>query len=127
MRKIFILFILLLVSCNKPNVTKKEEAVITIDSIFSNDVEKMNSLLIKTEGLEDDVKQVVHQKDVFKAENSNLKTENSDLKEEIAITKDCLVVANKKINEYKLPKKRSFFDKVLGKNKDSITVKDTIK
>jgi len=126
MRKIFILFILLVVSCNKPNVTKKEEAV-TIDSIFSNDIEKMESLLIKTEGLEDDVKLVVHQKDVFKSENSNLKTENSNLKEEIAITKDCLSVANKKINEYKVPKKRSFFDKVLGSNKDSITVKDTIK
>jgi hypothetical protein len=125
MRKIFILFILLVVSCNKPNVTKKEEAV-TIDSIFSNDIEKMDSLLVKTEGLEDDVKLVVHQKDVFKSENSNLKTENSNLKEEIAITKDCLVVANKKINEYKTPKKRSFFDKVLGANKDSITVKDTI-
>jgi hypothetical protein len=125
MRNIFILFILLVVSCNKPNVTKKEEAV-TIDSIFSNDIEKMESLLIKTEGLEDDVKLVVHQKDVFKSENSNLKTENSNLKEEIAITKDCLVVANKKINEYKMPKKRSFFDKVLGANKDSITVKDTM-
>lgn len=126
MRKIFILFILLVVSCNKPNVTKKEEAVVTIDSIFSNDIEKMESLLIKTEGLEDDVKLVVYQKDVFKSENSNLKTENSNLKEEIAITKDCLVVANKKINEYKMPKKRSFFDKVLGANKDSITVKDTM-
>lgn len=127
MRKIFILFVLLVASCNKPNVTEKEGDVVVIDSLFSNDIEKMDSLLVKTEGLEDDVKQVVHQKDVFKTENSNLKTENSDLKEEIAITKDCLVVANKKINEYKLPKKRSFFDKVLGKNKDSITVKDTIK
>jgi hypothetical protein len=127
MRKIFILLILLVVSCNKPNVTKKEEAVVTIDTIFSNDIEKMDSLLVKTEGLEDDVKLVINQKDVFKTENSNLKTENSNLKEEIAITKDCLVVANKKINEYKLPKKRSFFDKMLGKNKDSITVKDTIK
>jgi hypothetical protein len=36
-------------------------------------------------------------------------------------------VANEKIKEYKVPKKRSFFDKVLGKNKDSITVIDTIK
>ena len=127
MRKIFILFILLTASCNKYNVIEKEGDVVIVDSLFSNDIEKMDSLLVKTEGLEDDVKQVVHQKDVFKTENSNLKTENSDLKEEIAITKDCLVVANKKINEYKLPKKRSFFDKVLGKNKDSITVKDTIK
>jgi hypothetical protein len=127
MRKIFILFILLAVACNKSTITEKNEDVVTIDSLFSNDMEKMNSLLVKTEGLEDDVKKVVYQKDVFKSENSNLKTENSNLKEEIAITKDCLVVANKKINEYKLPKKRSFFDKVLGKNKDSITVKDTIK
>jgi uncharacterized protein YdcH (DUF465 family) len=127
MRKIFILFVLLVASCNKHNVTEKEGDVVVIDSLFSNDIEKMDSLLVKTEGLEDDVKQVVHQKDVFKTENSNLKTENLDLKEEIAVTKDCLVVANKKINEYKLPKKRSFFDKVLGKNKDSITVKDTIK
>jgi regulator of replication initiation timing len=125
MRNIFILFILLVVSCNKPNVIKKEEAV-TIDSIFSNDIEKMDSLLVKTEGLEDNVEQVVNYKDILKVENSNLKTENSNLKEEITITKDCLVVANKKINEYKMPKKRSFFDKVLGANKDSITVKDTI-
>ena len=127
MRKIFILFILLAVACNKSAITEKNEDVVTMDSLFSNDMEKMNSLLVKTEGLEDDVKKVVYQKDVFKSENSNLKTENSNLKEEIAITKDCLIVANKKINEYKLPKKRSFFDKVLGKNKDSITVKDTIK
>lgn len=127
MRKIFILFILLLVSCNKPNVTKKEEAVVTIDSTFFNNIEKMDILLIKTEGLEDDVKQVVHDKVVFKKQNSSLKKENSNLKEEIAITKDCLVVANKKINKYKLPKKRSFFDKVLGAKKDSITVIDTIK
>jgi hypothetical protein len=127
MRKIFILFILLAVACNKSTVTEKNKDVVTMDSLFSNDIEKMNSLLVKTEGLEDDVKKVVYQKDVFKSENSNLKTENSNLKEEIAITKDCLIVANKKINEYKLPKKRSFFDKVLGKNKDSITVKDTIK
>jgi regulator of replication initiation timing len=126
MRNIFIFLILLVVSCNKPNKTKKEEVFIEIDSIFSNDIEKIEGLLIKTEGLEDNVKQVVYQKNVFKSENSNLKIENSNLKEEIAITKDCLQVANEKIKEYKYPKKRSFFDKVLGTNKDSITVKDTI-
>jgi hypothetical protein len=32
-----------------------------------------------------------------------------------------------KIKEYKVPKKRSFFNKVLGTNKDSITIKDTIR
>jgi hypothetical protein len=125
MRKIFIIFIILLVSCSKSNVAKKEEVVV-IDTIFSNNVENMDSLLVKTEGLEDNVEQVVNYKDILRAENSDLKTENSNLKEEITITKDCLVVANKKINEYKMPKKRSFFDKVLGSNKDSITVKDTI-
>ena len=125
MRKIFIIFIILLVSCSKSNVAKKEEVVV-IDTIFSNNVENMDSLLVKTEGLEDNVEQVVNYKDILRAENSDLKTENSNLKEEITITKDCLVVANKKINEYKMPKKRSFFDKVLGSNKDSIIVKDTI-
>jgi regulator of replication initiation timing len=113
------------VSCSKSNVAKKEEVVV-IDTIFSNNVENMDSLLVKTEGLEDNVEQVVNYKDILRAENSDLKTENSNLKEEITITKDCLVVANKKINEYKMPKKRSFFDKVLGSNKDSIIVKDTI-
>jgi regulator of replication initiation timing len=98
-----------------------------MDTIFSNNVENMDSLLIQTEGLEDNVEQVVNYKDILRAENSDLKTENSNLKEEIATTKDCLVVANKKIKEYKTPKKRSFFDKVLGANKDSITVIDTIK
>lgn len=125
MRKIFILFVLL-VSCNKHNVTKEENNV-EIDSTFSNNVENMDSLLIKTEGLEEDVKQVVHQKDVFKVENSNLKTENFDLKEEIAVTKDSLLIVNKKIKEYKIPKKRSFFDKVLGVKKDSTIVIDTTK
>ena len=125
MRKIFIIFIVLLVSCSKSNVSKKE--VVLMDTIFSNNVENMDSLLIQTEGLEDNVEQVVNYKDILRAENSDLKTENSNLKEEIATTKDCLVVANKKIKEYKTPKKRSFFDKVLGANKDSITVIDTIK
>jgi hypothetical protein len=114
MRKIFILFILL-ASCEKHNASKEENNV-TIDSTFSNNIERMDSLLVKTEGLEDNIKKVVHQKDIFKKENYSLK-------EEIAITKDCLVVANKKIN--KIPKKRSFFDKVLGVKKDSTT--DTIK
>jgi FtsZ-binding cell division protein ZapB len=87
----------------------------------------MDSLLIKTEGLEDNVEQVVNYKDILRVENSDLKNENFNLKEEIATTKDCLVIANKKINEYKVPKKRSLFDKVIGANKDSITVIDTIK
>jgi len=125
MRKIFIIFIALLVSCSKSNVTKKED--VAIDFIFSNNIENMDSLLVKTEGLEDNVEQVVNYKDILKVENSNLKTENSNLKEEITIAKDCLQVANNKIKEYKTPKKRSFFDKVLGTNKDSITVIDTIK
>jgi phosphoglycerate-specific signal transduction histidine kinase len=125
MEKIFIIFVVLLVSCSKSRVTKKE--VVAIDTIFSNNVENMDSLLIKTEGLEDNVEQVVNYKDILRVENSDLKNENFNLKEEIATTKDCLVIANKKINEYKVPKKRSLFDKVIGANKDSITVIDTIK
>lgn len=54
------------------------------------------------------------------SENQQLKNENTALKSELKVVKDSLVQAKKLI------KKRSFIQKVLGINKDTIqTVKDT--
>ena len=79
------------------------------------------------DGFKISVDEVIYEKQTFKNDNTKLKKELVLVKDELVMVKDCLEVANEKIKEYKMPKKRSFFDKVLGTNKDSITVIDTIK
>lgn len=118
MKKYIIIASFLLISCNDKEVNQipiQEE--ITLES---KDTEKVDSLLGTVDGIKTSVDQVIHEK-------QSLKLDNVKLKKELVTVKDCLQIANEKIKEYKVPKKRSFFDKVLGKNKDSITVKDTIK
>lgn len=118
MKKYIIIASFLLISCNYKEVNQipiQEE--ITLES---KDTKKVDSLLGTVDGIKTSVDQVIHEK-------QSLKLDNVKLKKELVTVKDCLQIANEKIKEYKVPKKRSFFDKVLGKNKDSITVKDTIK
>lgn len=118
MKKYIIIASFLLISCNDKEVNQapiQEEIVLDYQ-----DTKKVDSLLETVDGIKTSVAQVIHEK-------QSLKLDNVKLKSELVMVKDCLQVANEKIKEYKVPKKRSFFDKVLGKNKDSITVKDTLK
>lgn len=127
MKKYIVTLVLsvLFLSCND----KKEVQKITEpDDLFTpENVTKIDSLLVSTEGLEIAVEEVIYEKQAFKNDNTKLKKELVLVKDELVMVKDCLEVAKEKIREYKVPKKRSFFDKVLGTNKDSITVIDTIK
>jgi AAA15 family ATPase/GTPase len=115
----------LLLSCNDKEVVQKpiqQEVVLDYQ-----DTEKVDSLLEMVDGFKISVDEVIYEKQTLKVDNKKLNKELVLVKDELVMVKDCLQVANDKIKEYKVPKKRSFFDKVLGKNKDSITVIDTIK
>ncbi len=115
----------LLLSCNDKEVVQKtiqEEVVLDYQ-----DPKKVDSLLEMVDGFKISVDEVIYEKQTLKVDNKKLNKELVLVKDELTMVKDCLEVANEKIKEYKVPKKRSFFDKVLGTNKDSITVIDTIK
>lgn len=115
----------LLLSCNDKEVLQKptqEEVVLDYQ-----DPKKVDSLLEMVDGFKISVDEVIYEKQTLKVDNKKLNKELVLVKDELTMVKDCLQVANEKIKEYKVPKKRSFFDKVLGTNKDSITVIDTIK
>ena len=119
MKKYIIIIILwfLLVSCEE---TTKNKVKVEGTPIEYADTKKVDSLLEMVDGFKISVDEVIY-------ERNSLDEKLILVKEELATTKDSLAVANERIKEYKYPKKRSFFDKVLGKNKDSITVIDTIK
>jgi peptidoglycan hydrolase CwlO-like protein len=119
MKKYIIIIILwfLLVSCEE---TAKHKVKVENTPIEYADTKKVDSLLEMVDGFKISVDEVIY-------ERNSLDEKLILVKEELATTKDSLAAANERIKEYKYPKKRSFFDKVLGKNKDSITVIDTIK
>ena len=119
MKKYIIIIILwlLLVSCEEATKRKVNIEDTTVEHI---DTKKVDSLLEMVDGFKISVDEVIY-------ERNSLDEKLILVKEELETTKDSLAAANERIKEYKYPKKRSFFDKVLGKNKDSITVIDTIK
>jgi hypothetical protein len=119
MKKYIIIIILwlLLVSCEEAT---KHKVNIEDTTVEHADTKKVDSLLEMVDGFKISVDEVIY-------ERNSLDEKLILVKEELETTKDSLAAANERIKEYKYPKKRSFFDKVLGKNKDSITVIDTIK
>jgi hypothetical protein len=124
MKKYIVILSFLFISCNDKEVAKapvQEEVVLDYQ-----DPKKVDSLLEMVDGFKISVDEVIHEKQTLKVDNKKLNKELVLVKDELVAVKDCLVIANERIKEYKYPKKRSFFDKVLGTNKDSITVKDTI-
>jgi len=125
MKKYIVILSFLFISCNDKEAAQtsiQEEVVLDYQ-----DPKKVDSLLEMVDGFKISVDEVIYEKQTLKVDNKKLNKELVLVKDELVMVKDCLQVANDKIKEYKFPKKRSFFDKVLGTNKDSITVIDTIK
>jgi len=86
-------------------------------------VAKITETLEKSENLEENIKGVVQDRATLKVQNKKLTTE-------LKTTKDSLEKVKYELKEtkLKLPKKRSFLQKVLGTGKDSVEVikKDTV-
>ena len=80
-------------------------------------VAKITQTLQKSEHIEEDIIHVVKDRATLKSENTKLTTE-------LKTTKDSLQKVTYELKETKLkiPKKRSFFQKVLGVAKDSVEV-----
>lgn len=80
-------------------------------------VVKITETLEKSENLEENIKGVVQDRATLKVQNKKLTTE-------LKTTKDSLEKVKYELKEtkLKLPKKRSFLQKVLGTGKDSVEV-----
>ena len=123
MKKIIILA-LFLISCSKKveNQLIKTETEVVLDS--SDIVSKVEKTLEKTIDLDKKIETKVERVKV-------LQSENKTLKKELIETKDSLVLAKEELvkSKVKVPKKKSFFQKVLGSKPDSLEVEktDTIK
>jgi hypothetical protein len=80
-------------------------------------VVKITESLKKSENIEDNIKCIVET-------NTTLHTQNTKLHKELKTTKDSLqkVTYELKETKLKLPKKRNFFQRVLGVAKDSVEV-----
>lgn len=132
MKKHIVILFAILFSCES-----KEESNSPVNQevvIEHKGTQKVDSLLEMVDEFKESVDNVVEKKKNLTKKliivNEELVLVNDKLitaENELVKVKDCLEVAKAKIKEYKVPKKRSFFDKVLGTKKDSITVTDTIK
>ncbi len=132
MRKYFILLACLaIVSCKQaeeeccPENPIQDSVMVESSNVVLEDstVTKITQTLEKSANVEDNIKCIVK-------DNVVLHKQNTDLTKELKTTKDSLdkVTFELKETKLKLPKKRSFFQKVLGVAKDSIEVKqiDTV-
>lgn len=120
MKKIILILPLIMLACSEEEMLKKElfvDSMTTEAPSGSEDmIEKTESALQHTEGLEEEIKET------YKTKETLLK-ENKQLKKEIKSMKDSLVEIKSK-----LPKKQSFIQKVFKIKPDSIEIKtvDTI-
>lgn len=132
MRKYFILLACLaVVSCKQveeeccPENPIQDSVMVESSGVVVEDsaVAKITETLKKSENVEDNIKHIVE-------DNVVLHKQNTNLTKELKTTKDSLNRVTFELKEtiLKLPKKRNFFQRVLGVAKDSIEVKqvDTI-
>lgn len=127
MKKYFILLACLTVvgcknvqeeECCPQNPLVDSVAVASVDSVsVDSTVAKITQTLQRSENIEKDIKGIVQ-------ERATLKSENKKLTTELKTAKDSLQKVTYELKEtrLKLPKKRNFFQRVLGVAKDSIEV-----
>lgn len=124
MRKYLFIILVILSSCSKKQEDKKSNLVLVDDNFSVSYADSVEIALTKTKDIDVDIKQKIKQVEV-------LTFENKDLKVELKNTKDSLLSTQEKLNVYivKVPKKKSFFQRLIGSKTDSIEVQkvDTIK
>lgn len=125
MKKYLLIFAVVLFSCSKKVEDKKNDLVVIEDSVFVNYADSVEVALVKTKDIDIEIKHKI-------TEVKILKNENKELKVELKSTKDSLVSTQQKLEvlktSIKVPKKKSFFQKLVGAKTDSVEVEkiDTI-
>lgn len=121
---LFILVVLFSFSCDKKVENKKEEFVVAEDTIKVSYADSVEIALLKTKDIDVEIKKKITEVKVLSKENNKLKVE-------LETTKDCLLVAKKEISNMKIkvPKKKTFLQKVFGTKTDSVEIEviDTTK
>jgi hypothetical protein len=124
MKKYLFIILVIFYSCNEKLEDKKNNFVVAEDTILVSYADSVEIALTKTKDIDVDIKHKIKEVEV-------LSIENKDLKVELKNTKDSLISTQEKLNVYtvKVPKKKSFFQKLIGSKTDSIEVQkvDTIK
>jgi hypothetical protein len=126
MKKYLLIFAVVLFSCSKKVEDKKNDLVVIEDSVFVNYADSVEVALVKTKDIDVEIKHKI-------TEVKILKNENKELKVELKSTKDSLVLTQQRLEvlktSTKVPKKKSFFQKLVGAKTDSVDVEkiDTIK
>jgi hypothetical protein len=126
MKKYLLVLLIIMFSCSKKTEDKKEDLVLSEDSVSVNYADSVEIALVKTKDIDVDIKQKIKQVEVLSSENNNLKIE-------LKTTKDCLVSTQERFEIFKtnskVPKKRSFFQKLVGAKADSVEIEkiDTLK
>ena len=126
MKKYLLIFAVVLFSCSKKVEDKKNDFVVIEDSLFVNYADSVEFALEKTKDIDVEIKNKITEVKV-------LSNENNELKVELKSTKDSLVSTQKRLDvlktSIKVPKKKTFFQKLVGAKTDSVDVEkiDTIK
>jgi hypothetical protein len=126
MKKYLLLLLIIMFSCSKKTEDKQEVLVLSEDYVSANYADSVEIALVKTKDIDVDIKQKIKQVEVLSSENNNLK-------DELKTTKDCLVSTQERFEIFKtnskVPKKRSFFQKLVGAKADSVEIQkiDTLK
>jgi hypothetical protein len=126
MKKYLFILLVVLSSCAKKTEDKKDEFVFLEDSVSISYADSVEIKLLKTKDIDVSIKHKIQQVKV-------LSNENNSLKVELKTTKDCLISTQNRFEVFKtkskVPKKRGFFQRLVGAKTDSIEVEkiDTLK
>jgi hypothetical protein len=126
MKKYLLIFAVVLFSCSKKVEDKKNDFVFVEDSVFVNYADSVEVALVKTKDIDVEIKQKITEVKVLSSENKELKVELKSTKDSLVSTQQRLEVLK---TSTKVPKKKSFFQKLVGAKTDSVDVEkiDTIK
>jgi hypothetical protein len=126
MKKYLFILLVILSSCSKKIEDKKNDLIEIQDFQTVSYADSVEIKLLKTKDIDVSIKNKIQQV-------KSLKIENSDLKVELKTTKDCLTFTQKRFEVFKtsvkVPKKKSFFQRLVGAKTDSVNVEkiDSIK
>jgi hypothetical protein len=126
MKKYLFILLVVLSSCSKKIEDKKNDLIIIEDSAIVSYADSVEIKLLKTKDIDVHIKHKIQEVEVLNTENNTLKVELKTTKDSLTSTQKALEIIKTNI---KVPKKKSFFQKLVGAKTDSIIVEkiDTLK